>query len=386
MRILFVTASMSPRWGGPVTATAGLVSALLRQGVHCEIATAVGRRVGTDPIEVPGAPVHCFDTGAPARAWTGWSWRLPGFLAREMRRFDLVHVQELWHHPGYAACRAARASNRPCLVSLHGALDQWRLRRHAIRKWIYLHGVQLPILGSVDAIHALTPAERAAVSRFGIDTPVFVAPNGIDLLRPDEPPDTAGFLARHPRLAGKRVILFLSRLHVMKGLDVLVRSFITLAARFPDAVLLVVGPDEDGAGRRARSVLNRAGQLDRAVFTGQLVGAAKRAAFACAELFVLPSYSEGFSMVVLEALAAGLPVVISEPCNFPEVAQCEAGFVVPAADPAVAAAVGALLSDDDLRARMGRNGRALVADRYTWPAIAEGFAELYRKLVRKTRR
>ena len=125
--------------------------------------------------------------------------------------------------------------------------------------------------------------------------------------------------------------------------------------------------------------------LDRAVFTGQLVGSGKQAAFACADLFVLPSYSEGFSMAVLEALAAGLPVVVSEPCNFPEVAACEAGFVVQAADAAVAAAIGALLSDDDLRTRMGRNGRALVAERYAWPAIAEAFADFYRTLAQKAR-
>ena len=386
MRVLQVSASMSPQWGGPVTVIAGLVPALLRHGVCCEIVTTRGRRVGTDPIQVSGAPVHCFDTGMPARVWTAWSRELPGFLASRMSRFDLVHVHELWHHASYAACRAARKAGLPCVVSLHGSLLREKMRYRALRKWIYLHAVQARILRSVDAIHVLVSAEKANISRLGIDTPVFLAPNGIDPLPPDEPADTAGFLARYPRLAGKRVILFLGRLQRVKGLDVLARSFVTVASRFPDAALLVVGPDEDGSGRRVEAVLARAGVLDRAVFTGQLVGSDKQAAFACADLFVLPSYVEAFSIAVLEALAAGLPVVLSERANFPELAERGAGFVVQPGDAAVTTAIGALLSDDHLRARMGRNGRALVAERYTWPAIAEAFADLYGTLVQGARR
>ncbi len=383
MRVLHVSASMSPQWGGPVTVLAGLVPALSRHGVRCEIATTCGYRVGTDPLQIPGAPLHCFDTALPARVWTAWTRNLPGFLASRINRFDLVHVHELWHHAGYAACRAALAAGLPCVVTPHGALDLPRLKGKSIRKWLYLCTVQRPILRSVDAIHALVSSEKEDLSRLGIDTPVFLAPNGTVLSPPAELADTAKFLERYPRLAGRRVVLFLGRLHAIKGLDVLARSFAATAARFPDAALLVVGPDEDGTGRRAKAVLARAGVLDRVVFTGHLAGAGKQAAFACADLFVLPSYSEGFSMAALEALAAGLPVVLSEPCNFPEVAECGAGFVVPTADAAVTAAVGALLSDEHLRARMGRNGRALVEERYTWPTIAESFARLYRTLAQE---
>ena len=121
-----------------------------------------------------------------------------------------------------------------------------------------------------------------------------------------------------------------------------------------------------------RRYCERQALRDRAVFTGILTGGDKLAAFACSPyLYVLPSYSEGFSVSVLEALAAGLPVVISEGCNFPEVAESEAGFVVPAADAAVAGAISTLLSDEPLRTRMGANGRRLVEECYTWPEIAE---------------
>lgn len=386
MRVLHVTASMSPEWGGPVTAVAGLAEALAGLGVDCEILTTVGRRVGNDPIEVPGAPMHRFATDPPARLWTAWSRAAAGFLAGEAGRFDLVHVHETWHHPGCAAFRAARRHGVPLLLSVHGALNPFVLRHyHALRKRLFLWAVQDRILRSADAVHALTDAEKEAVRARGRTAAVFVAPNGVSLPRVEEgAAGAAALLERHPELAGKRILLFLSRLQGKKNLEGMARSFVEVASRFPDAVLLIAGPDEDGTGRRAASILERAGIPERAVFTGLLTGADKAAAFACAEAFVLPSFSEGFSNAILEAMAAGLPVVISEACNFPEVAERGAGFVVEADDgAALTGAVCALLADEGLRARMGRDARRLVRERYGWPAIAESFLGLYRQLAAK---
>ena len=129
------------------------------------------------------------------------------------------------------------------------------------------------------------------------------------------------------------------------------------------------------------SILTSGGVIDRTIFTGMLTGKDKLAALSSADIFVLPSYSEGFSIAVLEAMAARLPVVISEGCNFPEVSEHDAGFVVEANEKPVAEAISALLSNSDLRARMGENGRKLVSERYTWQAAASKIADLYRTLV-----
>ena len=132
-----------------------------------------------------------------------------------------------------------------------------------------------------------------------------------------------------------------------------------------------------------KSLLRTTGVLDRAVFTGMLTGEDKLAALSCADIFVLPSYSEGFSIAILEAMAARLPVVITEGCNFPEVAEHGAGFVVEASETPVAEAISALLSDDALRVHMGQRGRKLVTERYTWQETASTIADLYRSLVAK---
>ncbi len=188
-------------------------------------------------------------------------------------------------------------------------------------------------------------------------------------------------MAAYPDLSGKHVILFMGRLHSQKGLDVLARSYVRLSHKFKEVALLVVGPDEDGTQKRMESILKTSPALRTTVFTGMLTGKDKLAALACADLFVLPSYSEGFSTAILEALAAGLPVVISKQCNFPEVSEHDAGFVVELNDTAVTEAISTLLSDDQFRIRMGQNGLNLVREKYTWDAIAASMAGLYRKLV-----
>ena len=384
MRVLYVTAGMSPSWGGPAYMIRALAPVLAKYGVETEIATAVGWRVGNAPMSVPGVPVHCFRTGLPARVWTAWSRGLSCFLAREMGRFDLVHIHEIWHYPAYVAYHAARRHGLPYLASVHANFDPPCMRYKRIRKRLYLHTVLRQMLKSVDALHALTREEVASISRLAPSSvPVHVIPNGASPHVQATPADKRAFLARYPVLAGKRVILYMSRLHAIKGLDVLARSFATVAARFPDAVLLVGGLDEDGTRGRAEAILARHRVRDRAVFAGQLTGSDKQAALDCSSLFVLSSHSEGFSMAVLEAMAAGLPVVISDQCSFPEVAECEAGFVVEVAEASVADAIGALLADADLRTRMGGNGSALVAERYAWPTIARSFADLYLDLISK---
>ena len=385
LRFLHVTASMSPEWGGPVVGVQGLTSALIRRGISCEIAAPIGRRVGTDVAAIPGVPVHPFDTGFLARFWTAYSTTLSAFVDEQLAtgNFDLVYIHETWHYGSYAAARAAIRHGVPYIQVFHGALDPWRTRRKRFRKIVYAWAVQKRLANSAAALHVLTQNEKAQVAERGFTAPSFVIPNGIDSDRTDAVPDTSDFLGRYPRLNGKRVILFLGRLHPMKGLDILARGFSIVASGIEDAVLLVAGPDEDGTRSAIEAILRESGVLDRVVFTGLLTGNDKAAVLACADIFVLPSHSEGFSHAVLEALAAGLPVVISEQCHFSEVAEHDAGFVVKTSAASVADAIGALLSDDELRVRMGRNGRELVTARYTWDAIAQSVIDMVHNILRE---
>ena len=364
----------------------GLIPALVQQGMECEIATTVGYRVGADTTLVPNVPVHRFNTGWASRIWTAHSGQLAEFLHSEMRRFDLIHIHELWHYGGLAASRVARKLGIPYVVTIHGALEEWTLSHKPLRKYIYMKMVQNRILNSAAALHAITESEAVRVSSLGYDVSIFTVPNGVPYQLPSDfrHKDTSDFLVRYPQLNGKRVILYMGRLHAIKGMDILARSFAGVARRFEDAMMLIAGPDEDGTRRRIEETLDMSGLLDRAVFTGMLTGEDWYAAFRCADVFVLPSYSEGFSIAILEGLAAGLPAVISDQCNFPEVEQSGAGLVVSPDDTSFAKALTALLSDKALTDRMGENGLRMIKERYNWTAIAQSIAKAYESILEPT--
>ena len=381
LNVLHVTPSMSPQWGGPVVVVSELIPALVGEGVHCEIATTRGHRVGNEIVGPHDVPIHIFDTGLPARLWTAYSGEFSSFLEENIARFDLVHIHEVWHHAGYAASESAKKNGIPYIVTIHGELSEWSLQHKGWKKLLYRKAVLDKILKNAFTLHAITQAEKDRIAELGYDTPVIVAPNGIDPAPFDELPDPYAFLDSFPVLKGKRVILFMGRLNPNKGLDILAHSFSTLKSRFPDTVLLIAGPDEEGTQQKTESILRSERTLDSVIFTGMLTGEDRLAAMSIADVFVLPSYSEGFSIAILEAMAARLPVVITDGCNFPEVAEHDAGFVVEASKIPVAEAIGSLLSNAELRYRMGDRGRRLVTERYTWQAAASKIAGQYRFLA-----
>lgn len=378
---------MLPEQGGTVASVLGLIQALSQQGIRCEIFTTLWKEGSTDAMLSCDFPINQFDVDFPSRFWPGYSKALAKVLWNKIGVgiFDLVHVHEPWHYPGLIAFRAARKHGIPYVLSPHGEFQEFCLRHKAFKKRIYMRMIQGHILKFADALHALTKEEMASISKLGYKNSVFVVPNGIDSSQFEKLPDISEFMAAYPDLSGKRVILFMGRLHFKKGLEVLARSYVSLSHKFKDVALLIVGPDEDGTRKRMESILKRSLALRSTVFAGQLTGKDKLAALACADLFVLSSYSEGFSMSILEALAAGLPVVISKHCHFPEVSEHDAGFVVEPNDTAVTEAIDTLLSDGQLMARMGHNGRDLVKEKYTWTGVAASMAGFYRKLIASSR-
>lgn len=386
LRVLHVLASMAAAWGGPAAALRSLAPALAEHGVDCTVATTALRR-GDGQAAVDGVAVREFPLGWAAGLWTAHSPGLRAFLQRELPagRFDLVHVHELWHYASFAAGTAARRHHVPWVLSLRGALNEWQLRRNW-KKSLYLRLVQRSLLDSAQAVHALTGAEAESLRQLGFEMPVLVAPNGVRLPRATAGGGEQDEFGWQTPLRGKQVVLFLGRLHPMKGVNLLLTAFASLAPRFPDAVLLIVGPDEAGTRQRMARTLAQAGLGERAVFSGVLEGAAKAAAMAAADILVLPSYTEGFSNAILEAMAASLPVVVSRQCHFSEVADSGAGHVVATEPTAIANAIGSLLQDPAARREMGRKARALVAERYAWDQVAATMSDWYRGIVGEGKR
>ncbi len=385
MRILHVMVGLAIESGGPPRVVASLTEPLSRLGVECTVFAPASRRDTRELVWPKAADVKLFPPGWLSPVWRGHSPQLAREIRASIGRFDIVHIHELWHHPHLAAYRAALRAGRPLVVTVHGELEPWALGHRRFKKWVYLNLLQRKALNRASLIHALTGTEEEQVRSIGVETPVAVVPNGIDPTPYIRLHGREEFRRTHGIPEDARVALFLGRLHRKKGLDILAAAFSEIASQRPggsvDPFLVIAGPDEEGLADGMRAVFRRLGVLDRVRFTGMLAGEDRLPALAAADVFVLPSYSEGFSIAVLEALAAGCPVVITRNCNFPEVAAAGAGLVVEPEAGQVASALARVLDEPELGQRMGARGRALIEERYTWDRTAAQFADMYRSIL-----
>ena len=289
---------------------------------------------------------------------------------------DGVHVHGLWEQSTLMGCRGARRRHIPYVVSAHGMLDSWALGNKRLKKILYSTLIERANLAKASCLHALTDAEAKDYRRFGCTSPIAVIPNGV---RVPERVSSQKFMSQYPALRGKRIFLFLGRIHFKKGLDLLIRAWQEIILRWPDAQLVLAGPDFEETRAQINKLIEEYGLNNHVLFTGMLRDELKWSAFAAAECFVLPSYSEGLSISVLEAMGVGLPVIISDHCNLPEIADLEAGWVIPATVPSLQNALKAVLTNSPpCNAEIGQRGREFVSRRYNWSRIASQMVEVYR--------
>ena len=332
-------------------------------------------------VELPGADGRTFPTGRLARIWTAHAPAMARAIDDLLPRIDIVHIHELWHHPHYVAARAARRTGTPYVITIHGELDPWAIGHRYWRKRLYMALIQRGIIGRATALHAITAAEVDQISPFAGTSPITVIPNGVSKNQFDSAAPSRNSQSLSDHIGDRRIVLFMSRLHKKKGLDLLVSGFKRVAETRNDVVLVIAGPDDGGYRRQVESMVKAACIGDRTIFTGLLLGEEKVALLLSAEVFVLPSYSEGLPIAVLEAMAAGLPVLISRFCNLPEVEETGSGSVIDADAGQLAEALAKMLGDPDRQNAMGEAGRQLVGERFSWPRIANQFSQLYDGIV-----
>lgn len=380
MRVIHVISSLAPALGGPSKACIEMARAVATRGHTVEVYTTdfglEGRvRANGSPVPDGGATIRYFPVQRP-RALKP-SWPLYAALARDLPTADVVHLHSLYLFHDWAAGRICRRTGVPYIVRPHGTLDPYIWRRHRARKRVMEWAFQDRVLRHAAAIHYTTEEEMRLAVPHAHGAPGVVVPLGIELNDCDPLPSPEHFFARHPETRGKRIVLFLSRLHEKKGLDILATSFGRLARTFPDVHLVLAGPD-DGIGARLDGWLRDAGIENRTTRTGMIEGEDKRAALAAASLFVLPSYSENFGIAVLEAMAFGVPVAISDQVNlWREVEDGGAGLVSPCNADAFAGILERLLRDPAAARRMGEAGRDLAREKFNWPRIAVALENLY---------
>ncbi len=370
MRIVHVVDTLNPAHGGPPAVAENLAKAQTALGHDVRLAIEIGdtsRFVPTVLLPRHSA-LHIFRT--PHAEVTAL-----------VEQADVVHLHGVWEPLLAATACAARTVGRPYVITPHGMLDPWSLSQNKWKKKLALALGYRKMLNGASALHLLNDDELKLLAPLGLRPQGVVIPNGIFLHELEPPPDPQIFRSRQPGPGDRPYMLFLSRLHYKKGLDLLADAFAIIAAKHAQIDLVVAGPD-GGEEQPFRERIERLGLTGRTWITGPLYGAEKWSAVAGATVFCLPSRQEGFSVAILEALACRVPVVVSENCHFPEVAEVGAGRVVALNVTAVAGALDELLRDYEWRNRAGQAGQDLVRTRFTWEKIASQSLQLYSRVCR----
>ena len=319
--------TLDVRTGGVARAVILLSEALAKAGHDVEIVTLDSP--SSAPTGATSLNVHALGTGA---AGYGYAPKLALWLRLNRERFDAVIVNGLWQYPGLAAWRAFGGSSTPYYVFPHGMLDPWFKRSYPLKhlkKWLYWPWAEYRILRDARGVIFTSEEERlAARESFWL----YRCREQVTALGMEAPPvgSVDEFFARWPELRGKRIVLFLGRMHPKKGCDMLIDAFAHTRRNDQDTVLVLAGPDQAGWADELCQRASRHGIADRVTFTGMLEGSMKWAAFRAAEVFALPSHQENFGLAVAEALACGVPVLISNRVNiWREVQKDRAGLIEP---------------------------------------------------------
>lgn len=382
-------ARLDARSGGAAAACLSLCTELACRGHEISIYTTMEGpgEEWREKTQAYGISVRRFGV---LRAAYGVSLGLFRELGRALRKADVVHIHGIYRFHFLAAAFWCRRYRVPYIVKTMGMLDPFLFRVRRWRKWPAEKLLISPALARASAVQFTAEEEMLLAVQSGLFRPNngravsngIIVPEAVEL---EECTDSASgveeFRRRFPETIGKKLILFLSRIDFKKGLDILAQAFGIVFRTCPNTHLVIVGHDE-GYEQQARRYLSQEGVSEHVTFTGMLLGTAKAGAYRSASVFVLPSYTENFGMVVCEAMSHAIPIVISNRVNiWREIERARAGIVTDCDPIETAAAILKVIADPKFAKMMAERGRRLVTERFSAPVVAEEMLSAYRTVL-----
>lgn len=383
MKLLWIRPTLDSSSGGPVTAITQLTIALRELGHPCEVVT-LDTMNNSSVLEFPGI-VHAL---GPSWGTYRFNTRLVGWLIRNADRFDAVIVSGIWQYPSFATWLASKINNIPYFVFTHGALEPWFKNTYPlkhIKKWLYWPWAEYRVLRDAKAVLFTNEEERKSASQsfWLYSATEVVVKYGIDSPHGDPVHQRQIFFEKFPHLNGKRLLLFLGRIHPVKGCDMLIEAFAQISNTYPDLQLVIAGPDQAELRHSLMKLPYKLGIDERITWTGMLTGNLKWGAYLSADVFILPSHSENFGIVVAEALACNLPVLITNKVNiWNAIVEDKAGFVEPDTFVGIVTLLERwLFLSKDERQIMRTNARSCFLKRFEIRFVAEKLIETIEPLV-----
>ena len=386
MKILQIVPSISLVYGGPSQMVLGLSAALAQLGQDVTIITTDSNGdTGQAPLDVPlGVPVSqngyqiYYFPCSPFRRYK-FSLDLFTWLANRAKDYDIAHIHALFSPVSSISASIARYHQLPYILRPLGTLDPADLQKKRQLKQIYANFLEKPNLAAAAAVHFTSEQECQTAERFNIKTKDIVIPLGVDFFNSQALPVTGFDLPEN-----KPIILYMSRLDPKKGLDLLLPSLERLLEKGLDFHFVLAGgnPQDREYENRIKNQIERSILGKNTTITGFVTGEVKNSLLARADLFVLPSYYENFGIAVAEAMAAGIPVVISDRVDLhPAVAAAAAGWVTACQLEDLTNTLAMAITNPEIRQQRGKNARDLVLNQYSWSAIADQLLTVYQNLV-----
>lgn len=384
MKVLHVTGSIAPSSAGVGATVLGLSQAQASLGMLPAIWTLdsneslrqVAQRQEIQTVALSGyacvGPSH-FGFSPQMEKMAGTS---------TFERFDVLHQHSIWLALSRATNRWRTATAQPTIIAPHGTLEAHALKISWWKKRFALIAYEMNNLRSASCLHATSIHEASGFRQFGLKNPIAVIPNGVPESMLSDTGNAAHFYEKHSIAGDKRIALFLSRLHPIKGIPMLLEAFAQIPQR-EGWVLVIAGfEDYDRYGERLVQIARSLGILEHTIFVGGLFEQDKRDALAAANLFVLPSYSENFAIVVVESLAAGVPVLTTTGTPWRELVENDCGWWKEASVESIREGLlDAMNRPQAELLAMGQRGKKLVERSYTWPRIADQTMMLYEWLL-----
>ncbi|MBD2358428.1 glycosyltransferase [Tolypothrix sp. FACHB-123] len=389
MKVLHVIPSVSPVRGGPSEVALNLVKMLRTIGVDAEIATTNDN--GPDDIldvplnqkvEYKGVPVWFMPRFSPPIKEFLFSADFSNWLWQHIRDYDILDNHYLFSYASTCAGAIARLQGVPYTVRTMGQLAPWALTQSRLKKRLYSLLIEKHNLNQAAAIHCTSVGEVEDVRNFGIQTPTINLPLGVPI-----PPTLTEAKQKLHHIYGipmeTPIILFLSRLHEKKRPDLLLHALSKLKAQNYDFHLILAGSGEANYVNYLINLVSSLGLTTQTSLPGFVVGEDKNLLLQGSDMFALPSFSENFGIAVAEAMAVGLPVIITPEVQIaPEITASSAGMIIEGEVDTLAAAIAQLLTYPKLREQLGTNGKSLVSNRYSWSAVAQNLTSSYSAIIK----
>lgn len=366
MRLIHTVPAISEEATGPSYSVVRLCESLIAEVQDVTLAV-----LDWTPMASPPRFVKAFPLGLGPRR-LGRSPEMRAWLTEQAssRSVEIIHNHSLWMMPNVYPGVVARKHNVPLVISPRGTLSEWAMQHGSVVKRLFWPLVQKPALIATACFHATAKSEYENIRRMGFRQPVAIIPNGIDI-----PP----FASKQGRIS--RTLLFLGRVHPSKGLDMLLPAWQVVQDRFHDWRLVIAGPDHGGYLIKMQHLAAQL-HLKRIEFVGALKGREKWEAYRAADVFVLPSYSENFGMTVAEALAAGVPAIVSKGAPWERLELKKSGWWIDIGlDPLVTCLNHALSLAPDVLAEMGQHGHGWMEEEFSWRHLGPQMAETYRWIL-----